>query len=267
MKKYASLKSIFVGIAFIILAFPAALSARISLPLSPLDIPLEPVLALDTDPEPQVPDDNQTDGDIPKPKTGDVSEIKAILYSLVVPGAGHFYLDEKGRGEVFLGAEVVAWAGFFAFRTYGKWREDDYIRLAEDHAGIDPSGKDEDFYKNLAFYDSRDQYNKSGRIINPGAEYYPAGRYYYWQWDSDASRLEYRDIRNSSETAFRNAGFMIVMTVVNRVLAGIDSYRLAKKISNRSISNYGLDDNTKIKFRANPFGSNPKIFVGVTHQF
>ena len=44
-----------------------------------------------------------------------LSKSKAVLLTLLAPGAGHFYIGEKGRGEVFMGAEVVSWLGFFAF--------------------------------------------------------------------------------------------------------------------------------------------------------
>jgi len=50
---------------------------------------------------------------------------------------------------------VLTWAGWLGFHTYGKWKEDDYIRYAQQNAGIDPSNKDDEFYKNLTFYDNR----------------------------------------------------------------------------------------------------------------
>jgi len=51
-----------------------------------------------------------------------ISRTKAIGLSLLLPGAGHFYIGEKGRGEVFIGAEAVSWIGAAAFYIYVKWR-------------------------------------------------------------------------------------------------------------------------------------------------
>jgi hypothetical protein len=239
--------------------------AEIDIPLSPLNTPLSLFQnsGFDNVRYPQAANPAATAESPAK----SISKTKAVAYSMLLPGAGHFYLDKRGKGEVFMGAEVVLWAGFFAFRSSGSWKKDDYIRFAEIHAGVDPSGKDDDFYKNLTFYDSRDQYNSSGRIINPGAPYYPPGQSYYWKWDSESSRLDYRQMRNSSEAAYRNATFMIVGAIINRILAGVDSYRLAQKISARSLKQFGAGNHTKLNISANPFGANPRFFFKVSRKF
>jgi len=205
--------------------------------------------------------------------TGDISEkksyskAKAVLLTMLVPGAGHFYLGQKGRGEVFMGTEVVAWAGFFAFRIYGNWREDDYIRYAQEHAGIDPDGKDDDFYGRLSFYNSRDDYNTAGRLYNPGDPYYPDISTYYWYWDSDDSREKYRDIRNGSQSSYRKATFMIGVAIVNRIIAGIDVFRLAGKMKSRSSSEYSNAGKTKLKINTNLFSRDPGLSLTLSHRF
>jgi hypothetical protein len=193
-----------------------------------------------------------------------LSKAKAVALSLLLPGAGQYYAGAKGRAEAFIGAELAIWAGALAFYTYGNWKEDDYIRFAEKYAGIDPSGKNDEFFKNLTFYDNREEYNSAGRIINPSAPYYPNTRAYYWQWDDDERRLEYRNLRNASKTAFRKATFMIGMAVFNRILAGIDSFRAVKKAAEKIESKdefLSSGDRLKFKFKANPFGRNPAVSV------
>jgi len=200
-------------------------------------------------------------------KDGGPSKAKAIVLSLLAPGAGHFYLGEKGRGEVFMGAEVVSWAGFFAFRTAAGWKEDDYIRFAEKYAGIDPSGKNDDFYRNLTFYNTTEEYNESGRIINPGSPYYYPNTGYDWYWPDDDTRGEYRDMRNSSESYYRKATFMIGVAIVNRIIASIDAIRLVKKHSQNKDATFGMIKNVKVKVKANPFGSNPNVGLTLSHRF
>jgi hypothetical protein len=193
------------------------------------------------------------------------SKAKAILLTMLVPGAGHFYLNQKGRGEVFMGAEAFAWAGFAAFRIYGNWRKDDYIRYAVDHAGIDPSGKDDDFYGRLSFYDSREDYNTAGRLYNPGDPYYPDVPAYYWQWDSDVSREYYRDIRNSSQSSYRKATFMIGVAVANRIIAAIDVFRLAGKLNRQT--QYGDTGKYKLHVDSDLFGRNPGVKLTLSRRF
>jgi len=202
--------------------------------------------------------------------TGKVSKMKAAALSLLVPGAGQYYAGEKGRAEVFFGAEVLTWAGWLGFHTYGKWKEDDYIRYAEQHAGIDPGGKNDEFFKNLTFYDNRYDYNTTGRIINPRAPYYPDTRPYYWQWDNDDSRSTYRNIRNASKTAFRKATFMIGVAVFNRIISGIDAFRVASKVAHK-VKDDEFDnpesEEFKFKFRGTPLGDNPNFRVTVSRKF
>ena len=197
------------------------------------------------------------------------SKTKAVLLSLILPGAGHYYIGETGRAEAFMGAEAVAWAGVFAFRTYGQWKEDDYIRYAEEHAGIDPTGKDDNFFKNLTFYGNRHEYNTSGRIIEPSAPYYPNTASYYWQWDSRDARAAYRAMRNSSKSAFRKTTFMIGVAVFNRIFSSIDAFRMAKKVATPEEKDEfsSTQEKLKFKFKANPFGHNPSVGLTVTRQF
>lgn len=241
--------------------------AKIDLPISPLYGPVE--MAVNDNLQMKkfdVPGDEPTAAPA-GPKS--ISKSKAVFLSLLMPGAGHFYLDEKGRGEVFVGAEVVSWAGVAAFQIYGKWKEHDYINFAEKHAGIDPAGKNDDFYKNLTFYDSREDYNTAGRVIDPGDPYYPNTASFYWDWDTDNSRNSYRGMRNDSETAYRNRDFMIGMAVLNRVIASIDAFRLARKKLNSRVDKFrgDLGNDVKLSFKANPFGSNPKVSIKLTRRF
>jgi hypothetical protein len=264
MKIYPTSLNRFLPALFLVLITTSMVQAEIELPLSPLNNPVMPGITFDV---PVTSQDAMVDKISAPSDAKSYSKAKAVLLTVLFPGAGHFYLGEKGRGEVFLGAEAVTWVGFAAFRTYGSWRKDDYIRFARDHAGIDPDGKDDDFYKWLTFYDSREDYNTTGRISNPGAPFYPNTREYYWQWDGETSREKYRDIKNASKTAYRKATFMIGMAIFNRVVAGIDIFRMFKKINAPSLTEFGDARKVKLDFDANPFGDNPRISMTVIHQF
>ncbi|UCD18008.1 MAG: hypothetical protein JSV44_03630, partial [Candidatus Zixiibacteriota bacterium] len=201
-----------------------------------------------------------------------LSKTKAIALTLLLPGAGHMYIGEKRRGEVFMGAEAVAWAGAAAFFIYGNWKEDDYRNFAIEHAGIDPGQDDKEFFKMLSFYDNRNEYNGAGRLYEAGRPYWQ-GPKYYWQWDSETSREKYRSMRNAAESSFRKAVFMIGVAVANRIVAGIDTFRLLKKkVRSQEDDEEEVDDDylgflKKIKVSANPFSSNPKLKLSYTYRF
>jgi len=238
-------------------------SAKIELPTSKLTGPI--LLSSD---EFGIDDFDAENKAIKVENSSKISKTKAVLLSLVVPGAGHYYVGSKGRGQVFMGAEALTWFGFFAFRTYGSWKKDDYKDYAVQYAGITESGHDDDFYRNLIFYDSRDEYNRSGRIINPGSVYYPDSPEYDWFWESEVKRTTYRDLRNSSEDAYRKATFMLGIALFNRIVAGIDAFRIAQKESNKIKEGEFLSlRKIDIDIKADPFGSDPNVGITLKHRF
>ena len=54
-----------------------------------------------------------------------ISMRKAMLLSMLLPGAGEYYAGAKFKGQVFMGVEAAIWSGFAALRIYGGWKEDD----------------------------------------------------------------------------------------------------------------------------------------------
>ena len=263
-----------IGLTLILALFTIGsepLFAEIELPVSRLNAPLTVLngddfeVDYDKDKNSGKPEGTGLMGDDNPRK---ISKTKAVLYSLLIPGAGQFYADAGDRGEIFLGAEVAIWVGYFAFNTYGHWKEDDYVNYAVRNAGIDPDGKDDEFFRNLTFYDSREEYNSSGRIIDPSSPYYAPNSGYDWYWTSEDDRLAYRSIRNASKTSFRKATFMIGMAVFNRILSGIDAFRVAQKKSQEIKGDdfFGAG-NFEVDLKGNPFDSDPDIGIRITRRF
>lgn len=190
---------------------------------------------------------------------------KAIFFSLLVPGAGEFYAGSKTRGRIFLGLEASLWAGFFGFRTYGAWAKDDYESYAAVHAGADLEGKSDEFFEDINFYVSRDEYNQLARLYQrEQAEVYPQTDFWYWYWDSAESQHYYRKLRNRSEAAYRKALFMLGLAAANRVLSIIDAIREVKKYNRKvdeQFSSLGLH------FDVSPFSKNKRFKVVFSRTF
>ena len=197
---------------------------------------------------------------------GTISLKKAMLLSVLLPGAGQYYSGAKTRGEIFMGIEAAVWLGFAAYRVYGGWKKADYQAFAAAHAGVDNTGKSADFYDWIGFYDNRNEFNQLGRLYYPERSYMPDTRSYSWQWDSQANRLQYKNIKDMSKAAFRNSTFMIGLAIANRVIASIDTYRTVKAAQNRlaSLSNI---NGYHVALSPHPFGANPGFSVAVTRKF
>ncbi len=195
-----------------------------------------------------------------------VSMKKALLLSILLPGAGQYYADAKFKGQVFMGVEAAIWTAFIAYRVYGGWKKDDYKDYAAAYAGVDNTGKSKEFYDWVGFYDSREEFNQFGRLYYPDRPYLPDVGYYDWQWQSEQHRLEFKDLKDASETAFRNSTFLIGLAIANRVIAGIDTYRTVKAAQAKMKSLTQVGD-YKFSFKPKLFGDDPGFTFKVTKKF
>jgi len=158
---------------------------------------------------------------------GEKSAALAALYSLLLPGMGELYTDGFGSGKYFMIAEGALWLTFAVFETYGNALRDDSRVYAISRAGIDPVGKDDQYYVDVGNFLDIDEYNeKQLRDREPENLYDPAAGY-AWQWDSDASRAAYREQRIDSETMFNNKKFVVAAVLINHVASAINAARSA----------------------------------------
>lgn len=189
---------------------------------------------------------------------------RAALYSLLLPGAGQWYAGAKNRAGIFLASEGIAWVAFGYFETIGSVKRKDYKAYARANAGIDPEGKDDEFYRLLSFYISRDEYNSAGRIIEPSRPYYPDVEYWDWQWRSEANLSEYRDIRNQSNEAFNRGKFAIGALILNRLVSAVDAWRTARSVNREARMEMS---EWKMRVKGKPFGSNPRLVLTIGRKF
>ena len=81
----------------------------------------------------------------------------------------------------------------------------------------------------MGFYTSRLEHNQFARYEDgPDAELYPVDADSFWEWDRDESRLRYRELRNASQHAYRQALYMTGLVAVNHIVAAIHAARVAR---------------------------------------
>jgi hypothetical protein len=192
-----------------------------------------------------------------------VNVTRAVGLSILLPGAGHWAMGSRGRAGVFFGTEVVAWTAFGYFKTVQHQKEDDFELYARTHAGIEPTGKNDEFYRTLTFYMSREQYNDEGRLIDPSRPYYPDDPLWDWQWESDAAMARYRNIRNQSNEAENRAKLSLGAAVLNRLVAAADAWRTARAINRDARMETA---SWKVRLKGKPSRSNPGFMVYLTKK-
>ena len=188
------------------------------------------------------------------------SIFKAGLYSALIPGGGEYYLGHKGKARAFFTVEALNWVGFAAFRIYGGWKKDDFIRFADERAGANLSGKDDVFFDMVGFYDDIDQYNSLGRAFDPDRAYLEDNVSNHWRWQSENDQATYRHLKNKSREAYRRSNFMIGLAMLNRVISIIDAVRDAKRSRHKlDTSDFGAADKLHYKFELNPFSCRKQV--------
>lgn len=207
----------------------------------------------------------QMPGEFEEKREGLKSGAKAALLSLLLPGAGEIYGGSVGKGKVFMFSEAALWIGFFGFRTYGDWLRKDYKVYAASHAKVNLEGKSDDYFDQLAFYDSRDQYNQYAPLYyRENRQPYPEDEFWNWEWDSRRSRDYYRDLKNRSKNASRNALYIVGLSVLNRIISVVDAMKTVRTYNRKKSLEFS---HMKFDLKANLLAQNPTVMLYITRRW
>jgi len=142
---------------------------------------------------------------------------KAGALSLLLPGAGHFYLGKAGRARAFVSAEASVWAGYYLLRRQANLAKDDYRLFASHHAGA-ASGEDADtYYEDVSWYDDSYDCNQ---------DYRQPFRYtddLAWEWDSWENRERMKKMIRRSRDWRSRAKLSTSFAILTRVASAVDA--------------------------------------------
>ena len=147
---------------------------------------------------------------------------KAFISSLILPGAGEKYLGKKTLAKTFLITEITLWAGYVAFKSYGKWIRKDAITFAATHSGALTDGKPPQFLVDIGNYKDIHEYNDAKQRMYQFNKIYSSDDY-YWQWDEDKNRQKFENLRIASDRAVNRSVFMLGGIFANHLLSAIDA--------------------------------------------
>lgn len=203
----------------------------------------------------------------PAEKSARPSVLKAAALSALLPGLGEYYIGHRTKAKYFFGAEALTWVGFFAFRTYGGWKKDDYIDLAAQYADAQLEDKDDEFLDWVGFYIDIDQYNTLGRVGDPDRPYLPDTPENHWLWESEIYQEAYRDLKNSSREAYRRSDFMIGVAVLNRVISVIDAVRDARRARRTIDDEFSRSDKLNYRVSVDPLHPHRQLTITLYTSF
>lgn len=194
---------------------------------------------------------------------------RALLYSLLLPGAGELSLGARGRAAGFFVAEGLIWTHYVWFQVAGHLRRDDYIEQAQRNAGVGVSSADDNYWRLVGQYDRssgsgqgsyEEVIRRDARDLYPGdpaaqdayvAQKLPSGSS-AWSWSSPELQTAYRETRASSNRAFDRAKYSFAAAILNRLVSAVDTQILHRRLTRDGISR--LDEGTRLLADLGPDG-------------
>lgn len=85
---------------------------------------------------------------------------KYVFLSLILPGAGEYFLGYKKNAKIFFGTELLIWAGYLGAQAYIDVLENDYKTFAAVHANVNTRHKSEQFWIDLGNADHIFSFNE-----------------------------------------------------------------------------------------------------------
>ncbi len=173
----------------------------------------------------------------------------AAVYSLLLPGMGELYVGNYGSGKYFTIAEGALWLGWGGMQWYGSWLQNDARQFAVQYAEVSQEGKSDQYYIDIGNFKDVYIYNEQVLRGRDVFKTYDPNSPYYWQWDTDVHREEYRQLRVSSDEIFNNSRFLIAVIGINHLISAINAGRLA------IFHNSSIDEASTIDIHANIIGT------------
>ncbi len=171
----------------------------------------------------------------------------AILYSMLLPGMGELYAGNYASGQYFTIAEASFIGLYFGINSYGNWKKDNYQSFAGSSGGVNPEGKSDEYYARIGEYKDIEQYNNLKALNREFDEMYDPALF-YWKWQKDEDRENYRDMWLSSQHAYNNLRFVVGAMLLNRLVSTINAVRSVTAY-NKSLEN---KNESGLYFNANP---------------
>jgi hypothetical protein len=160
---------------------------------------------------------------------GKKSVAKALFLSLILPGAGEYYVGETGYTKFFLGMEILGWSSIVFNRHYYSSLQKDYMAYARLHAGIDKKNKDDQYWIDVGKHDDIYSYNSTRVNQRRIEELYDENKNNYWQWDSRKNRYTYDAKRLNSVSIKDREIYMTIGILVNHLVSAVNAVRLARR--------------------------------------
>lgn len=162
----------------------------------------------------------------------------ALLFSLILPGAGHLYLNRMDVGKYFLGADAASWLGLVSLNIYGNSVRDNSRTFSLEHADVNNiDNKNDDYFANVGNFNDIYEYNNDKLTRGEYEKLYDVNKF-FWNWDNIDNRNLYETQRKNSERIYNSRVIFGSILVANRIISGISAFLIANKANKSSSLNF-----------------------------
>lgn len=157
----------------------------------------------------------------------------AFLRSLALPGWGHHYIDKTNwkRGQYHLAADVVMILSYAGLTVRGNHLQNELETFAQSRANTDLSTRNREFALAVSGYDNLSEYNDYQLRSRNWDNLLPDTQENQWDWDENASRLRFQDMRERADRNDNQLPTIITLMVLNRVTSGLNAFTKARNMS------------------------------------
>lgn len=151
----------------------------------------------------------------------------AALYSLLLPGMGEIYAGDDGSGKYFTIAEGALWITLGSVHWYATWLQNDARAFAGQHASVVTENKTDQYFVDIGNFSNTYTYNQGVLRAREYFKTYDPNSNFAWNWDSDASRAQFRDMRIAGDEMFNNTKFIAAAIGLNHLISAVNAGRIA----------------------------------------
>lgn len=187
----------------------------------------------------------------------------AVALSLLLPGMGELYAGDYSRGKYLTSAEGFLWLTYTSVHLYGTWLKNDARLFASRNAGVKLAGQDDKYFVDIGNYADIYWYNERKLQDRQDDKLYDPASTYFWQWNNEASRQKYRNIRIKSDEVFNSRQFIVGAILANHIVSAINAGMLASKINKEADITSSFQIGSKLRVTAN----NPEFVFTISKLF
>lgn len=164
------------------------------------------------------------------------SRVSPVLKSLILPGMGEFQLNQTKKGRTFLLTESILWLSVLTCNKASKYQDETMRSIAANHAGVDVSGKDDQYWIDIGNYSSRNKFNAEHQRWREPEVLYDPDIEWNWSWDSHTNQKKFEARRINRDRWALSGKFLFGGIVINHVVSAIDALYLKRILSQHEVT-------------------------------